>query len=55
MESQPFLKCVQCGAETQLLRAEIPYCVKCVDRVELMARSEAPAARTVVDTDITGE
>ena len=26
------LKCVQCGAETDLRRADVPYCLDCVDR-----------------------
>jgi hypothetical protein len=26
-------KCVECGAETQLYRANIPYCVTCMDRI----------------------
>jgi hypothetical protein len=29
----PVSSCSQCGAETQLLRADIPYCVDCVDRI----------------------
>jgi hypothetical protein len=28
-----FARCVECGAETQLYRAAIPYCVNCMDRI----------------------
>jgi len=25
------VRCVRCGAETELRSADVPYCVKCVD------------------------
>ena len=31
---EPAVKCVQCGKETALYRADVPYCVGCMDRSE---------------------
>jgi hypothetical protein len=28
------VKCVQCGVETELHRADVPYCIGCIDRSE---------------------
>jgi len=42
----PIAKCSRCGAETQLYRADIPYCVNCVDKIEKEQKSNK--GRTIV-------
>jgi hypothetical protein len=46
----PVTRCVRCGAPTNLFRADIPYCVKCVDRIETSpTKSPTSYSETVVD------
>jgi hypothetical protein len=37
MATDPPVVCVRCGSETELYRADIPYCLNCIEEIDRQA------------------